>query len=81
MRTERPTGVKKGKNVLASSIVLVCRPRPESAPSIGYGGFLTALRSEMPAALDRLTREAHIAPVDLAQAAIGPRHGGLLSLQ
>ncbi len=72
MRTERPTGVKKGKNVLASSIVLVCRPRPESAPSIGYGGFLTALRSEMPAALDRLTREAHIAPVDLAQAAIGP---------
>lgn len=72
MRTERPTGVKKGKNVLASSIVLVCRPRPESAQSIGYGGFLTALRSEMPAALDRLTREAHIAPVDLAQAAIGP---------
>ena len=72
MRTERPTGVKIRKNVLASSIVLVCRPRPESAQSISYGGFLTALRSEMPAALDRLTREAHIAPVDLAQAAIGP---------
>ena len=72
MRTERPTGVKKGKNVLASSIVLVCRPRPESTPNISYGGFLTALRNEMPAALDRLTREAHIAPVDLAQAAIGP---------
>ena len=72
MRTELPTGVKKGKNVLASSIVLVCRPRPESAPNISYGGFLTALRNEMPAALDRLTREAHIAPVDLAQAAIGP---------
>ena len=73
MRTElvnRPNSLRA--NALASSIVLVCRPRPESAPSIGYGGFLTALRSEMPAALDRLTREAHIAPVDLAQAAIGP---------
>ena len=73
MRTElvnRPNSLKA--NALASSIVLVCRPRPESAQSIGYGGFLTALRSEMPAALDRLTREAHIAPVDLAQAAIGP---------
>lgn len=73
MRTElvnRPNSLRA--NALASSIVLVCRPRPESAQSIGYGGFLTALRSEMPAALDRLTREAHIAPVDLAQAAIGP---------
>ena len=73
MRTElvnRPRSL--GSNALASSVVIVCRPRPESAPSIGYGGFLTALRSEMPAALDRLTREAHIAPVDLAQAAIGP---------
>lgn len=73
MRTElgnRPNSLKA--NALASSIVLVCRPRPELAQSIGYGGFLTALRSEMPAALDRLTREAHIAPVDLAQAAIGP---------
>ena len=73
MRTERTARMLAlGSNALASSIVLVCRPRPESAPSIGYGGFLTALRSEMPAALDRLTREAHIAPVDLAQAAIGP---------
>ena len=73
MRTERgnrPNSLRA--NALASSIVLVCRPRPESAPNISYGGFLTALRNEMPAALDRLTREAHIAPVDLAQAAIGP---------
>ena len=72
MHTEQSAALKNNINSLASSIVLVCRPRPESAPSIGYGGFLTALRSEMPAALDRLTREAHIAPVDLAQAAIGP---------
>ena len=73
MRTERSarSGALK-TNSLASSIVLVCRPRPESASNISYGGFLTALRNEMPAALDRLTREAHIAPVDLAQAAIGP---------
>ena len=73
MRTENitsPTSI--GKNALASSIVLVCRPRPDTAQNIGLGGFLTALRNEMPAALDRLTREAHIAPVDLAQAAIGP---------
>ena len=72
MRTELTSGLDLEQNRLASSIVLVCRPRPESAPNISYGGFLTALRNEMPAALDRLTREAHIAPVDLAQAAIGP---------
>ncbi len=73
MRTEhkaRPGA--QGSNALASSIVLVCRPRPDSAQNISLGGFLTALRNEMPAALDRLTHEAHIAPVDLAQAAIGP---------
>ena len=73
MRTENTTSPTSiGKNALASSIVLVCRPRPDTAQNIGLGGFLTALRNEMPAALDRLTREAHIAPVDLAQAAIGP---------
>lgn len=73
MRTENITSQTSiGKNALASSIVLVCRPRPDTAQNIGLGGFLTALRNEMPAALDRLTREAHIAPVDLAQAAIGP---------
>lgn len=72
MHTEQSAALKKNINSLASSIVLVCRPRPESAANISYGGFLTALRNEMPAALDRLTREAHIAPVDLAQAAIGP---------
>lgn len=73
MRTEpitRPAAHEK--NALASSIVLVCRPRDDSAPNINYGGFLNALRNEMPAALNKLTREAHIAPVDLAQAAIGP---------
>ncbi len=73
MRTERSARPRAhGSNALASSIILVCRPRPDTAQNIGLGGFLTALRNEMPAALDRLTWEAHIAPVDLAQAAIGP---------
>lgn len=73
IRTEhkaRP-GAQKA-NALASSIVLVCRPRANTARSIGYGRFINELGNEMPAALDRLTREAHIAPVDLAQASIGP---------
>ena len=73
IRTEhraRP-GAQKA-NALASSIVLVCRPREATAQNIGYGKFISTLRAEMPTALDRLTREAHIAPVDLAQAAIGP---------
>lgn len=73
IRTERTARLGAlGANALASSIVLVCRPRSDSAQNIGLGGFLTALRNEMPVALDKLTREAHIAPVDLAQAAIGP---------
>ena len=73
MRTERSARSRSlGANALASSVVLVCLPRPNSAQNISLGGFLTALRNDMPTALDRLTSEAHIAPVDLAQAAIGP---------
>jgi len=73
MRTERSARSRAhGANALASSIVLVCRPRPDTAANISLGGFLNALRNEMPAALDRLTHETHIGPVDLAQAAIGP---------
>ena len=73
MRTElsnRPRSL--GSNALASSVVLVCRPRPEGAPSASRREFLNALEAEMPVALDQLTREGHIAPTDLAQAAIGP---------
>ena len=72
MRTERTGGVKANVNVLASSVVLVCRPRCDDAPTATRRQFLNALEVELPAALDQLTREAHIAPVDLAQAAIGP---------
>ncbi len=60
-----------GSNALASSIVLVCRPRPEDAPLATRKEFLTALRRELPEALRNLQRGS-IAPVDLAQAAIGP---------
>ena len=60
-----------GTNALASSIVLVCRRRPGNAPLATRREFLTALRSELPAAL-AVMRSGNIAPVDLAQAAIGP---------
>ena len=73
MRTERAARSNAlSANSLASSVVLVCRPRPEIAPIATRRQFLDALEAELPAALDQLTHESHIAPVDLAQAAIGP---------
>ena len=73
MRTEMSTRQRAHEsNALASSVVLVCRPRPADAPVATRREFLDALDRELPAALDQLTREGHIAPVDLAQAAIGP---------
>ncbi len=72
MRTESPGRiVARSANTLASSIVLVCRPRLTVAPIGTRREFLTALRSELPEAL-RLLQSGNIAPVDLAQAAIGP---------
>ena len=59
-------------NALASSIVLVCRPRPDDAPVATRRQFLDELEGELPRALEQLAQEGHIAPVDLAQAAIGP---------
>ena len=59
-------------NALASSVVLVCRPRPKDAPVATRRQFLDALAKELPEALDQLTQKGHIAPTDLAQAAIGP---------
>ena len=72
LRTERTTGLHIERNALASSILLVCRPRPDNAPAITRNEFLQELKREMPLALERLTRIANIRPVDLAQAAIGP---------
>ena len=74
IRTERDFGVKTGMNVLASSIVLVCRPRPGSAQTVARREFLAALKAELPVAVAHLQR-GNIAPVDLAQAAIGPGMG------
>ena len=72
IRTEKQGRVISIKtNALASSIVLVCRRRPEDAPFATRREFLTALRVELPQAL-RLLQSGNIAPVDLAQAAIGP---------
>jgi len=72
MRTERPGRTRDvGSNALASSIVLVCRARTSSAKSATRREFLNTLRSELPEAM-RLLQKSHIAPVDLAQAAIGP---------
>ncbi|MBC7252724.1 MAG: DUF1156 domain-containing protein [Actinobacteria bacterium] len=71
MRTERDQGLKTGSNVLASSIVLACRPRPDDAPMATRREFIAALKSELPEALRKL-QHGNIAPVDLAQAAIGP---------
>jgi putative DNA methylase len=71
MRTERPTGVKVAVNALASSIVLVCRQRAADTPTATRREFVAALKAELPTALRHL-QEGNIAPVDLAQAAIGP---------
>ena len=62
---------RHGRNALASSIVLVCRRRAADAPTATRREFVTALKAELPTALAHLQR-GNIAPVDLAQAAIGP---------
>lgn len=72
MRTERSErSVSIGTNALASSIVLVCRPRAADAPNTTSREFRNILKAELPMAIAHLQR-SNIAPVDLAQAAIGP---------
>jgi len=63
--------VAMGTNALASYIVLACRPRPADAPRCSRRDFLAELKKELPAALKHL-QQGSIAPVDLAQASIGP---------
>jgi putative DNA methylase len=67
--TNKVTGLNA--NMLASSIVLVCRQRAVDAPNATRRDFVTVLKAELPVALAHLQR-GNIAPVDLAQAAIGP---------
>lgn len=72
MRTENTTRmVGMGTNALASSIVITCRRRPDNAQMATRREFVDALKGELPAAL-RTMQAGSIAPVDLAQAAIGP---------
>lgn len=75
MKTEKPgRTIGNGTNALASSIVLVCRKRPEDAPMGTRRDFVMTLKRELGPALDKL-RSSNIAPVDLAQSAIGPGIG------
>ena len=72
LRTEQAYRmVAAGTNALASSIVLVCRRRPADARPASWGELRKALQNELPPAVVEL-QKAGIAPVDLAQAAIGP---------
>lgn len=75
MRTEMANrSIASGTNALASSIVLVCRKRPENAPQTTRRNLIATLRRELRPALKEL-QTSNIAPVDLAQSAIGPGMG------
>ena len=74
-RTEMANrSVASNTNALASSIVLVCRKRSEDAPSCTRRTFISELKHELRTALKKL-QSSNIAPVDMAQAAIGPGMG------
>lgn len=75
MRTEMSNrSIASGSNALSSSIVLVCRKRPSDAQGTTRRGFTNELRRELRSALSKL-QSSNIAPVDLAQSAIGPGIG------
>lgn len=63
--------ISAGTNALATYVVLACRPRPETAPRVSRSEFVRILRRELIEAVPRL-QHANIAPVDMAQAVIGP---------
>jgi putative DNA methylase len=77
MRTELANRmIGSGTNALASSIVLVCRPREVNAATISRREFIKELKQELSEAIDVMIGGAEgvspVAPVDLAQAVIGP---------
>ena len=78
MRTEMGNRILgAGTNALASSIILVCRPRAEDASSVSRRAFVRELNVVLPEALDEMTKgsgddTSPVAPVDLSQAIIGP---------
>ncbi len=72
VRTELAGGLRElGRNALATSVVLACRPRSAGLPRTERRGLMAALNTHLPERLRELQQSA-IAPVDLAQAAIGP---------
>jgi putative DNA methylase len=71
VRTELANKIGAKANMLASSIVLACRPREVTAAMATRGEFIGALRAEMIPAV-RLLQKENIAPVDMAQSAMGP---------
>ena len=71
IRSELTGNLKKNVNALASSIILVCRPRPDDAASTSRRAFVNDLRRELPRSLKEM-QSGNIAPVDLAQSSIGP---------
>jgi putative DNA methylase len=73
IRTERSSkiGMNAGDNMLASSIVLACRKRSVDEPLATRSELVAALKKEMGESI-RILQQQSIAPVDLAQSAIGP---------
>lgn len=75
MRTEMAVRqIASGSNALATSVVLVCRKRPEDAPLTTRRNFINELKRELRPALKKL-QQSNLAPVDLAQSSIGPGMG------
>lgn len=74
IRTERTSGLKNSLNALGTSIVLVCRKRTMDATTCTRRSFINILKRELKSALKKL-QSSNIAPVDLAQSAIGPGIG------
>ena len=78
MRTENATRLRgQTSNALASSVVLVCRQRLDTASAISRREFIRELNQVLPDAIDEMTRgvgeeQSPVAPVDLSQAVIGP---------
>lgn len=71
IRTERTSGLKNSLNALGTSIVLVCRKRPSGIGACTRRNYIKILKRELKNALKKL-QSSNIAPVDLAQSAIGP---------
>ena len=72
IRTERKGRINANDaNALSSSIVLVCRKRPATAPTATRREFLRDLDKHLSQAIKAL-QESHLDPVDMAQSSIGP---------